>query len=140
MKKIMTVLAAAGMLMLGIAGQAAAADGGNLSCTQNGGSSASCHLYHIRLDGHNRCVDFTTDKLAPFRVCRRKSMNVYLDPKIVSSVTLNINTADDSDKIRVDNDKNYCFWTRDGSRKSGGVEHHYDKLQMVSMGDGCNES
>jgi hypothetical protein len=151
MKKIMTVLAAAGILMLGITGQAQAKDdGGHSTCTQNGGRNASCHLYHIKLEGSHHCVDFTMTKqtveLPSISVCRKNSMNVYLDPGVVSSVTLNIDGAGDDDGIKADNYQNWCFRLTQGTRYVESIlpgvtiKRHYDKLQTASQGDHCNAS
>jgi hypothetical protein len=146
MKKIMTVLAAAGILMLGITGQAAAADGGSDSCTQNGGRIANCHLYHIKLGIKRQCVNFTTDKQAMISVCRQNSMNVYFDPGFISSITVNIDSADRTDEIKVENNDNWCFRLTQGTRYVRSpvtgvpIKQIYDKLQTVSLGISCDTS
>jgi hypothetical protein len=146
MKKIMTVLAAAGMLMLGIAGQAQAADdGGHPSCARNGGSNANCHLYHIELGGNHHCVDFTLDKQTLIKACRKNSISVYLDPGVFSTIAVNLDTAFKPDEIQADNKENWCFRLANGSRThtddSGTlVVQNYVKLQVASLGNKCNEN
>jgi hypothetical protein len=143
MKKIMTVLAAAGILMLGITGQATATDGGSDSCTQNGGR-ASCYLYHIKLDGRHHCVYFTGSKGSSISVCRNNSMNVYLDPGgIYATVIVNIDGADSKDALLVNNDRDRCFELKQavGSFNNGSgilASRLYDKLKVASEGKSCD--
>jgi hypothetical protein len=142
--KIATALAAGGILMVAIAGQSQAADGGTNTCAQNGGSTQGCHLYHIKLKGKNRCVIFTPAGGDSFHVCRKNSMNVYLDPHTVSSVTVNVATADEDDSYTLTNNQNSCFRLTQGGRSVESrvpgiyIWENYDKLQLATQGAQCN--
>jgi hypothetical protein len=116
-----------------------------------GGSHTSRPSAH-KTDGQDAEANLTTSGalsassgLQPEKltVCRKNSMNVYLDPKI-PSVTVNIDTANVDDAYTETNNQNWCFsLTQSGRSVASAVRgiyiwEKYDKLQLASQGDQCN--